>query len=139
MGSSTYDKLRGTGAKSAPFVDFDPFGKPKPKSVAIASSAEPEQSEQPLAEAVDEPRPQEQTSPVKPRKKSKVGSTESRVPFITEVDEAEKLIARTSAMYPSRHTQLGDMAYLEGRKPWQIIDQALEEYVKRHYPSRKGK
>ena len=139
MGSSAYGKLRGTGAKPAPFVDFDPFGKPKPKSDAIASSAEPEHSEQPLAEAVEEPKPQEQTTPVRPREKPNVDSTESRVPFITEVDKTEKLITRTSAMYPSRHTQLGDMAYWENRKPWQIIDQALEEYVKRHYPSRKGK
>ncbi len=37
-------------------------------------------------------------------------------------------------MYPSRHRQIAkDLAYIEDRKPWQIIEDALEEYVVRHY------
>jgi hypothetical protein len=37
-------------------------------------------------------------------------------------------------MYPSRHRQVTkDLVYIEDRKPWQIIEDALEEYVVRHY------
>jgi len=37
-------------------------------------------------------------------------------------------------MYPSRPWQIArDLACIEDRKPWQIIEDALEEYVVRHY------
>jgi hypothetical protein len=37
-------------------------------------------------------------------------------------------------MYPSRHQQVTrDIAYIEDRKPWEIIEDALEEYVVKHY------
>jgi hypothetical protein len=37
-------------------------------------------------------------------------------------------------MYPSRHRQVAkDLAYIEDRNPWQIIEDALEEFVVRHY------
>ncbi len=37
-------------------------------------------------------------------------------------------------MYPTRHTQIvRDIAYIEGRRPWKIIEDALEEYVVKHY------
>lgn len=39
-----------------------------------------------------------------------------------------------SFMYPSRHRQVvKDLVYIEDRKPWQIIEDALDEYVVRHY------
>jgi hypothetical protein len=37
-------------------------------------------------------------------------------------------------MYPSRHRQIvKDLAYIEDCKPWEIIEDALEESVVRHY------
>jgi hypothetical protein len=53
---------------------------------------------------------------------------------ITQVDTAEMPSNRGFSMYPSRHRQIAkDLAYIEDRKPWEIIDDALEEYVTRHY------
>ncbi|MDQ2906221.1 MAG: hypothetical protein M3Y81_22095 [Chloroflexota bacterium] len=53
---------------------------------------------------------------------------------ITIVDTSEAPVNRGFFMYPSRHRQIAkDLAYLEDRKPWQIIEAALEEYVVRHY------
>jgi hypothetical protein len=53
--------------------------------------------------------------------------------YLTPVDKSETLLNRGFHMYPSRHRQLLDMAYIEDRKPWEIVEQALAEYVKRHY------
>jgi hypothetical protein len=55
-------------------------------------------------------------------------------PYITVVDTSETPINRGFSMYPSRHRQLAkDLHYLEDRHPWEIIDDALEEYVIKHY------
>lgn len=55
-------------------------------------------------------------------------------PHITIVDTSEAPMNRGFFMYPSRHTQIAkDLAYHEDRKPWLIIEDALEEYVVRHY------
>jgi hypothetical protein len=59
--------------------------------------------------------------------------------FLTPVDPTEKLFNRGFHMYPSRHKQLRDLAYYEDRNPWEIVDQALGEYVKRHYGNKAGK
>lgn len=53
---------------------------------------------------------------------------------ITSVDTSEVPVNRGFHMYPSRHRQVvKDLVYIEDRKPWQIIEDALEEYVVRHY------
>jgi hypothetical protein len=53
---------------------------------------------------------------------------------ITQVDTNETPTNRGFSMYPSRHRQIAkDLAYLEDRNPWQIIEDALEEYVVKHY------
>src|SRR5437879_1719502 len=53
---------------------------------------------------------------------------------ITLVDTSEAPVNRGFFMYPSRHRQVAkDLVYIEDRKPWQIIEDALEEYVVRHY------
>jgi hypothetical protein len=53
---------------------------------------------------------------------------------ITTVDTKEVIVNCGFHMYPSRHRQIArDLAYIEERKPWQIIEDALEEYVVRHY------
>jgi hypothetical protein len=62
-----------------------------------------------------------------------------RPAVLTPVDTSEKPFNRGFHMYPSRHEQLLDLAYIEKRKPWEIIDQALSEYVKRHHGGKAGK
>src|SRR5713226_5020192 len=53
---------------------------------------------------------------------------------ITTVDTSEERVNRGFYMYPSRHRQVTkDLVYIEDRKPWQIIEDALEEYVVKHY------
>jgi hypothetical protein len=53
---------------------------------------------------------------------------------LTRVDTTETPTNRGFSMFPSRHRQVAkDLAYLEDRNPWQIIDDALEEYVLKHY------
>jgi hypothetical protein len=53
---------------------------------------------------------------------------------ITIVDTKEAPVNRGFFMYPSRHKQIAkDLAYREDRKPWQIIEDALEEYVVKRY------
>ena len=54
--------------------------------------------------------------------------------YLTPVSTEEQPTNRGFAMYPSRHTQVvRDLAFIEGRRPWAIIEDALEEYVTRHY------
>lgn len=54
--------------------------------------------------------------------------------YITQVETDELPTNRGFAMYPSRHTQLvRDLTFVEGRRPWLIIEDALEEYVVKHY------
>jgi hypothetical protein len=69
------------------------------------------------------------------RKSAKVTAPETteRPIFLTPVDTGETPFNRGFHMYPSRHSQLRDLAYIEDRKPWEIVEQALAEYVKRHY------
>ena len=52
---------------------------------------------------------------------------------LAAVDTKEAPVNRGFHMYPSRHKQLRDLAYVEERKPWHVIEDALEEYVSRHY------
>ena len=53
---------------------------------------------------------------------------------LTPVDTTETPTNRGFSMYPSRHRQVAkDLAYMEDRNPWEIIEDALEEYVVRHY------
>jgi hypothetical protein len=53
--------------------------------------------------------------------------------YLPPVDTSEKPFNRGFHMYPSRHEQLGELAHYEKRKPWEVIEQALAEYVERHY------
>lgn len=53
--------------------------------------------------------------------------------YLTPVHSNEKGTSQAFQMLPSRHMQLKDLAYREGRNPWQIIEDALEEYVVKHY------
>jgi hypothetical protein len=58
---------------------------------------------------------------------------EGRPTYLTPVESDERGVSQAFQMRPSRHAQLKDMSYIEGRKPWRIIDDALEEYAVNHY------
>ncbi|MGW2851480.1 hypothetical protein ACWDAZ_05395 [Streptomyces sp. NPDC001215] len=124
---SKFDKMK-QGSIKPTSLDFDPFAPPAPKPAAI--NPEP-------AEVRPEPVPHpEAIAPTKPDPVQEEQAT-TRPIFITEVDKAEKPTSRSFSMYPSRHKQVGDLAYIEERHPWQIIDDALELYVKKNHPKKK--
>jgi hypothetical protein len=84
----------------------------------------------PAPVAKSEPTP---ARPVEQKQESKPESASMQL-RITQVDTSETPINRGFAMYPSRHRQVAkDLSYIEDRNPWLIIDDALEEYVVRHY------
>ncbi len=59
---------------------------------------------------------------------------DNQAPRLTQVDTSETPTNHGFSMYPSRHRQVAkDLAYIEDRNPWKIIDDALEEYVVKHY------
>lgn len=68
------------------------------------------------------------------RDKGVASAEEARGQYLTRVDTSEKPTNHGFHMYPTRHTQIArDLSYIEGRKPWEIIEDALEEYVIKHY------
>jgi hypothetical protein len=83
----------------------------------------------------------EAAAPHEPKAKSSASTAPqtqppaSKLPIeLTIVDTSEAPVNRGFFMYPSRHRQITkDLVYVEGRKPWQIIEDAVEEYVVRHY------
>lgn len=54
-------------------------------------------------------------------------------PRIALVDKSQPAGPSSISMYPSRKEQLRDLAYIERRNPWEIIEDALEEYVVKRY------
>lgn len=78
-----------------------------------------------------------------PERKSAIPATTSapveRQLYLPPVDTGEKPFNRGFHMYPSRHEQLGELAHYEKRNPWEVIEQALAEYVERHYGGRSSK
>jgi hypothetical protein len=69
-----------------------------------------------------------------PEKQVPAPVTSALAQRITIVDTNEAPVNRGFSMYPSRHRQIAkDLVYIEDRKPWQIIEDTLEEYVVRHY------
>jgi hypothetical protein len=97
---------------------------PKPMPAAPVAPAQPVVAPEPVEPALQAPT----AEPV-----GTVASTERQI-YLTPVDTNEQATNRGFVMYPSRHTQVvRDLSYIEGRRPWLIIDDALEEYVTRHY------
>jgi hypothetical protein len=108
---------------AVPQVDLESAKVELPKPVPVPSPA-------PAPVAKSEPQPAK-TAEQAPEPKPEPASLQLR---ITSVDTSETPINRGFAMYPSRHRQVAkDLAYIEDRNPWLIIDDALEEYVTRHY------
>lgn len=92
----------------------------------------------PMPVHVDAPQvPLEPAAPVPVEPPDKITQTQpsaANTHHITIVDSNEAPVNRGFFMYPSRHRQIAkDLAYIEDRKPWQIIENALEEYVIKHY------
>jgi hypothetical protein len=58
--------------------------------------------------------------------------------MLVHVDTTERLRMAGFHMYPSRHEQLQQLAFLEKRKQWQIVEDALADYVKKHYGKKKS-
>jgi hypothetical protein len=105
-----------------------------PADTSVPAEATPAPSPVPSAlesESVSAPEPQEVTE-------SAPSAPIERPIYLTPVDTSETPFNRGFHMYPSRHRQLLDLAYIEDRKPWEIVEQALAEYVKRHYRGRAG-
>ena len=102
-----------------PQVDPESSGAPVPVSF------QPIEPQPALAEPANQ-EPEKQTATTPP--------ASPPAPHITIVDTSEAPMNRGFFMYPSRHTQIAkDLAYHEDRKPWQIIEDALEEYVVKRY------
>lgn len=128
MASRDFKKQLSERKASTPRVaipQVDPEA-PKPTPAEPVAPAQPpaapgrvETVDQPDAAAPDE---------------SAVPTAQEMVPVrLATVDTNEAPVNRGFHMYPSRHKQLRDLAYVEERKPWQVIEDALEEYVTRHY------
>jgi len=96
---------------------------PKPTPVELVAPARPVVAVQRV-----EPEAQERSA-------AAAGAAPMERPiYLTSVSTEEQPTNRGFAMYPSRHTQVvRDLAFIEGRRPWAIIEDALEEYVTRHY------
>ncbi len=97
-----------------------------PESTNVPLSTSPESIEPLLT-------PKEMTH-AEPEKQAPTPQASTSAQHITSVDTSEVPVNRGFHMYPSRHRQVTkDLVYIEDRKPWQIIEDALEEYVVRHY------
>lgn len=93
----------------------------KPIVVEPAKPVEQEAATEPILQAPEPPM-------------SAQSDTKPSSPHLTAVDTSEAPVNRGFFMYPSRHRQVvKDLVYIEDRKPWQIIEDALEEYVVKHY------
>jgi hypothetical protein len=100
---------------------------------------DPEAPKQQPAEPVAPAQPVVTEQPVEPEVQESTMAAAGLAPmerpiYLTPVSTEEQPTNRGFAMYPSRHTQVvRDLAFIEGRRPWAIIEDALEEYVTRHY------
>ncbi len=110
------EQVRSAERRSA-IPQFDPEA-PKPTPAVPVASVQPGVEPQ----------------PVQTGHQGAAAASADRPVFLTPVDTTEEPSNHGFHMYPSRHTQVvRDLTYLEDRKPWQIIEDAIEEYVVRHY------
>jgi hypothetical protein len=82
----------------------------------------------PIAQPVDEP-----VDPVT----AATPSADPDDPRGVAIDYSERTVQVGSRMYPGRHRQLKYEAFKKGIDPWEIIDVALDEYLKKRYGRRK--
>lgn len=107
---------------------IDPEAAKSPVITPVNAMRQPEPQQEVKAPAIE----QAQTStPASTEKQPESPTSQVR---LTQVDTNETPTNRGFSMFPSRHRQIAkDLAYLEDRNPWQIIEDALEEYVIKHY------
>jgi hypothetical protein len=91
---------------------------------------------------VDPERPLDQAGEVAPVAPAQADRADQQVapakavpvgPKIAPVDTSEQVVSASFSMYPSRKEQMRDLSYIERRRPWEIMEDAIEEYVVRHY------
>jgi hypothetical protein len=123
----------------------DVIGPPEPERAQTqAPAAPPASADVPELVIGESPPPEEAPPPPENSRTLERESDRDALPlevaerplYLTPVDTSEKPSNQGFHMYPSRHKQLRDLAYYEDRNPWEIVDQALGEYVKRHYGSK---
>jgi hypothetical protein len=118
--------------QNRPSQSLKPFDYMKPMeeepSLAEATSTE-------TAPVEEIPAPRENVRAPERKSAKAVSATApiERQLYLPPVDTSEKPFNRGFHMYPSRHEQLGELAHYEKRNPWEVIEQALAEYVERHY------
>lgn len=128
--SNKFKQQAAQARAAVPQIDLEST-KPLMPTVIESPQVPAVQMEPPLPAPIEqvEPSPPPEPAPQRPK--------------LTPVDTSETPTNRGFSMYPSRHRQVAkDLAYIEDRKPWQIIEDALEEYVVKHYGKeykRKGK
>lgn len=88
---------------------------------------DPERSLQPAPSNVVEVTPE----PAQPKPEESQAAPTG--PSVALVDTSQTKGPLSVGMYPSRKKQLRDLAYIEHRKHWEIIEDALEEYVVKRY------
>ena len=127
--SKNFKQLAATQRATQPRAAIPQVEPGEPKPAVIESSPpsrEPVEAAPAQAPGTPTQTAPEPTPPYKP--------LADRPLYLTPVDTSEQKYNRGFLMYPSRHTQLTrDLAYIENRHPWEIIDDALEEYVVRRY------
>ncbi len=113
------------------------FKKQAAQQRAAVPQVDPESTSAPMPAPPQAIEPQ--PAPIEPaQKEPEIQAPTPQAPtpaqHITMVDTSEAPVNRGFFMYPSRHRQVAkDLVYIEDRKPWQIIEDALEEYVVKHY------
>lgn len=124
--SNKFKKQAGQLRTGIPQIDLESVKPPivSPPTATEAITVEPElesaQQPEPQYESEQQPEPKEPAATEKPK--------------LTIVDTSESKVNRGFFMYPGRHRQVTrDLAYIEERKPHEIIEDALEEYVVKHY------
>lgn len=117
--SSNFKKQALTKRAAVPQVDVEGVKPVSPVAQPVVTPESPKQEPAPVTPSPANLQPEPESTP-RPR--------------LTLVDTSETPTNRGFSMYPSRHRQVAkDLAYIEDRKPWEIIDDALEEYVVKHY------
>jgi hypothetical protein len=131
MSKSNYQKIRDSSERppkvKLEIHPFDPFAEPtKPPLQAENHASEESTSAQ-------------STVGARPAMQPARAIAAERPMFLTPIDPSEKPTSVGHLMYPSRQEQLTDLEYIEHRKRWRIIEQALSEYVERHYGTKNGR
>lgn len=124
-----------TPSRSLPPVDFmKPMDQPL-QPVAKQSPPPPTTAER----AASEPRPAEahELPPSPPVVRHAPRRKPQRKVALTPFDPGDAPRNYGFFMYPSRHEQLKEIAFMLNCKPWEVLETAMAEYIEKRYPGRK--